>query len=71
MLDSDERPAQAFLDHISAIIDEATARNLTALPHVTRVHLGNGGHFVPDQYGTALGHAIRGWLGDHGLGDHR
>jgi hypothetical protein len=33
--------------------------------HVTRVHLGNGGHFVPDQHGTALGHAIRGWLSDH------
>ena len=48
-----------------AIIDEATAQSLTALPHVTRVHLGDGGHFVPDQHGTALGHAIRGWLSDH------
>jgi hypothetical protein len=45
-----------------AIIDEATARSMTALPHVTRVHLGNGGHFVPDQHGTALGYAIRSWL---------
>jgi haloalkane dehalogenase len=48
-----------------AIIDETTARGLTALPHVTRVHLGDGGHFVPDQHGTALGHAIRGWLSGH------
>jgi hypothetical protein len=45
-----------------AVIDEATAQSLTAMQHVTRVHLGEGGHFVPDQHGTALGHAIRGWL---------
>jgi hypothetical protein len=28
MLDSDERPSQAFLDHVSAVIDEATARRV-------------------------------------------
>jgi hypothetical protein len=47
-----------------AIVDDDTARNLTALPHVTRAHLGEGGHFVPDQHGAALGHAIRDWLDD-------
>jgi haloalkane dehalogenase len=47
-----------------AIVDADTARNLTALPHVTRAHLGEGGHFVPDQHGTVPGHAIRDWLND-------
>lgn len=47
-----------------AIVDDDTARSLTALPHVTRAHLGEGGHFVPDQQGTALGRAIRDWLDD-------
>jgi haloalkane dehalogenase len=45
-----------------AIVDDATARSLTALPHVTRTHLGPGGHFVPDQHGPALGRAILDWL---------
>jgi haloalkane dehalogenase len=45
-----------------AIVDDDTALSLAALPHVTRTHLGEGGHFVPDQRGTALGHAIRDWL---------
>lgn len=48
-----------------AIIDETTAQSLAALPHVTRVHLGDGGHFVPDRHGRALGHAIGGWLNGH------
>jgi haloalkane dehalogenase len=47
-----------------AIVDDDTARSLTSLPHVTRAHLGQGGHFVPDQHGTALGRAIRDWLDD-------
>jgi haloalkane dehalogenase len=45
-----------------AIVDDDTARSLTSLSHVTRVHLGEGGHFVPDQHGTALARAIRDWL---------
>jgi haloalkane dehalogenase len=47
-----------------AIVDEPTARSLDGLAHVTRVHLGEGGHFVPDHHGAALGHAIRGWLSE-------
>jgi haloalkane dehalogenase len=47
-----------------AIVDDDTARSLTALSHVTRAHLGEGGHFVPDQHDTALGRAIRDWLDD-------
>lgn len=47
-----------------AIVDEKTAGALAALPHVTRVELGAGGHFVPDELGAPLAAAVLQWLGD-------
>lgn len=45
-----------------AIVDEPTAQSLERIPTLTRVHLGPGGHFIPDHHGVSLANTIDRWL---------